>query len=454
MQSGKGRFLNSLVPLHRSVGSKSCCVVLMDTAWNVSGSKACDSIQHRDTIAHMSLDTIITSGLSHYAQPKTALILMGGGARTAYQVGVLRAMASILKLNPQLSKGFPFQLLIGTSAGAINSTCLAAWATQGLVAFEQLARFWGDLRSDHVYRLNISPWVRVNRLAVVWSLSRHARANGAILDNMPLVDTLHKGISLDKIEEALRTQVLTAVAVTGSSYSTGVHWTFCQAAKGAPFRPWTRPGRRAEFTTITIEHLIASSAIPFLFPATALWVDGQREFFGDGSMRQITPLSPAMQLGARKILVVGVGQPDRPTVSSAQRSAVALRGTTLGSIFGHTMASVFHDTLHADVEQARRVTHTLNQMPRDAANALPYRPVEVMAISPTQSLDDLALKHIKELPTATRHALSGLGILKGGGGVLASYLLFEPGFVQTLIAMGESDAHARKAELLEFFAKA
>ena len=131
-----------------------------------------------------------------------------------------------------------------------------------------------------------------------------------------------------------------------------------------------------------------------------------------------------------------------------------LRGTTLGSIFGHTMASVFHDTLHADVEQTLRVTNTLNQMPRDAANALPYKPVEVMAISPTQSLDDLALKHIKELPTATRHALSGLGILNGGGGVLASYLLFEPGFVQTLIAMGESDAYARKAELLEFFSKA
>jgi NTE family protein len=401
----------------------------------------------------MSLDTIITSGLSQYTRPTTALVLMGGGARTAYQVGVLRAMASILKINPELSKGFPFQLLIGTSAGAINSTCLAAWATKGLVAFEQLAKFWSELRSDNVYRLNISPWVRFNRLAVAWSLSRHARANGAILDNMPLVDTLHHGISLEGIEEALRTRILSAVAVTGSSYSSGVHWTFCQTGKGAALGGWNRPGRRSEFTQITIEHLMASSAIPFLFPATALWADGQREFFGDGSMRQISPLSPAMNLGAKKILVVGVGQPDRAVVGPAQKSAAALRGTTLGSIFGHTMASVFHDTLHADVEQTRRVTNTLNQLPRDAASALPYRPVDVMAISPTQSLDDLALKHIKELPTATRHALSGLGILNGGGGVLASYLLFEPGFVQTLIAMGESDAFSRKAELLEFFAK-
>ncbi len=400
----------------------------------------------------MSLDTIITSGLSHYTRPMTALVLMGGGARTAYQVGVLRAMASILKLHPEVSKTFPFQLLIGTSAGAINSTCLAAWATQGMKAFEQLATFWNELRSADVYRLNISPWVRFNRLAVAWSLTRHARANGAILDNMPLVDTLHRGIKLDGIEEALRTRVLAAVAVTGSSYSSGIHWTFCQTAKNAPFRGWSRPGRRAEFTPITIEHLMASSAIPFLFPATALWVNGQREFFGDGSMRQISPLSPAMHLGARKILVVGVGQPERPAVGAAEKSTAALRGTTLGSIFGHTMASVFHDTLHADVEQTRRVTNTLNQLPRDAANALPYKPVDVMAISPTESLDALAQQHIKELPTATRHALSGLGILNGGGGVLASYLLFEPGFVQTLMAMGESDAFALKNELLAFFA--
>ncbi len=401
----------------------------------------------------MSLDTIITTGLSHYTRPTTALVLMGGGARTAYQVGVLRAVGSMLRMQPDASKDFPFQLLIGTSAGAINSTCLAAWATKGLGAFEQLATFWNALRSNDVYRLNIAPWVRFNRLAVAWSLSRHARANGAILDNLPLVDTLHSGISLNGIEEALRTHVLSAVAVTGSSYSSGVHWTFCQTDKGAPFRGWNRPGRRAEFTPITIEHLMASSAIPFLFPATALWVDGQREFFGDGSMRQITPLSPALQLGARKILVVGVGQPERPVAAASQKSNAAPRGTTLGSIFAHTMASVFHDTLHADVEQTRRVNATLNQLPRDAATALPYRAVDVMAVSPTQSLDDLALQHIKELPAATRHALSGLGMLKGGGGVLASYLLFEPGFVQTLISMGESDAYARKTELLEFFSR-
>ncbi len=400
----------------------------------------------------MSLDTIIHAGLHHYARPSTALVLMGGGARTAYQVGVLRAVASMLKLHPAAPKTFPFQVLVGTSAGAINAACLAAWATHGLGAFDQLAKFWGDLRSDDVYRLNVPSWVRYSRIAAAWRLSRQARANGAILDNTPLVDTLHKGISLAGIEEGLRSHAVHALAVTGSSYTSGTHWTFCHTLKNAPFEGWSRPGRRSEFTPVTVEHLIASSAIPFLFPSTALWVNRQREYFGDGSMRQISPLSPAMHLGARKILVVGVGQPDRSALAPMPGGGQPPSGTTLGSIMGHTMASVFHDTLHADVEQTQRVTNTLKQLPREAAAAMPYKPIDVMALSPSQSLDEVALQHMGELPLATRNALSGLGILKGGGGVLASYLLFEPGFVQTLIAMGESDAYARKTELLEFLA--
>jgi NTE family protein len=398
----------------------------------------------------MSLDTIIHAGLSHYVKPTTALVLMGGGARTAYQVGVLRALASMIQLSPGLPQSFPYQVLVGTSAGAINATCLAAWSSQGLGAFEQLAKFWSELRSGDVYRLNAPSWVRLSRLAAAWRLSRNAQANGAILDNTPLVDTLHQGIRLSAIEESLRARTINALAVTCSSYSSGTHWTFCHTLKNAPFEGWSRPGRRSEFSPITIEHLIASSAIPFLFPSTALWVNQQREYFGDGSMRQISPLSPAMHLGARKILVVGVGQPDH-LARAGQSGAAMPSGTTLGSILGHTMASVFHDTLDADVEQTRRVTRTLKQLPRGAAAAMPYQPMDVMAIAPSQSLDDLAQRHMGELPSATRNALSGLGILKGGGGVLASYLLFEPGFVQTLIALGESDAFARKAEFLEFF---
>ena len=202
----------------------------------------------------------------------------------------------------------------------------------------------------------------------------------------------------------------------------------------------------AGVTVSTIEHLMASSALPFLFPATPLWVDGQREFFGDGSMRQVSPLSQAMHLGAHKVLVIGVGQPQRSQFGGGKTAAQP----SLGAIAGHAMASVFHDTLQADVEQAQRVTQTLQQLPREIAAVLPYRPVEVLAIQPTQSLDEAAHAHVHELPLTTRRALGGVGALKGGGAALASYLLFEPGFVSALIAMGERDALERREELLAF----
>lgn len=399
----------------------------------------------------MSLGTIIHAGLVQPTRPVQALVLMGGGARTAYQAGVLKALASIVRLQPQHSSAFPFPVLVGTSAGALNAAYLASSATAGLEAFDQLAAFWGRLRSRNVYDLRVSPWVRFSRLLAAVNLWGNARSQGAILDNMPLVDTLHQAISLPGIEEALQAGAIEAVAVTASSYTSGVHWTFCHTARDRSHQPWQRPGRRAEFQPITIEHLMASSAIPFLFPATPLWVDGRREYFGDGSMRQASPLSPAVHLGAHKVLVVGVGQPQRSGLVGSPGGE-----PTMAAIAGHALASVFQDTLQADVEQAQRVTRTLQQLPREVAGVLPYRSVEVLAIQPSQSLDALAQAHAHELPGAVRRALGGLGgrgAMKGAG-PLASYLLFEPGFVQALIALGEHDAYSRKQELLGFIGAA
>jgi NTE family protein len=397
----------------------------------------------------MSLGTIDHSGPVR-PRHSNALVLMGGGARTAYQVGVLNALGAMLQLQAARAATFPFQVLVGTSAGALNVAYLAGAAARGIEAFASLTRFWQRLRSRDVYRLEVPPWVQVSRIATAWALWRQTRAQGALLDNMPLVDTLHHAISLSGIEEALAARAIDAVAVTASSYTSGLHWTFCHTANDETSETWHRPGRRADFQPITIEHLIASSAIPFLFPATPLWVDGRPEFFGDGSMRQVSPLSPAVHLGAQKVLVVGVSQPQRSGFVQA-----AVNGThgepSLGGIAGHAMASVFHDTLQADVEQAQRVTETLRQLPREVAAVLPYRSVDVLAIQPTQSLDAIAQQHAQELPAPVRRALGGLGALKGGGGSLASYLLFEPAFVSALIALGEQDAYARKAELLAFF---
>lgn len=378
-------------------------------------------------------------------RPVHALVLMGGGARTAYQAGVLKALAAMLRLQPDATSRFPFQVLVGTSAGAINAATLASNARSGLAAFDQLAEFWGQMHCEDVYALQAPMWVRFSRLLAAVKLWGHARRQGAILDTMPLVDSLHRKISLTGIEEALQDGAIDAVAVTASSYTTGVHWTFCHTAHDASHASWDRPGRRAEFQPLTIEHLMASSAIPFLFPATPLWVDGRREFFGDGSMRQISPLAPAVQLGAHKVLVVGVGQP--------QRSGFAGSGPagepTMGGIAGHAMASVFHDTLQADVEQTQRIARTLKQLPPEVVAVLPYPATEVLAIQPTQSLDAVAQAHVQSLPASVRHALGGLGAMRSGGG-LASYLLFEPGFVQALMTLGEQDAYARKDELMAF----
>ncbi|MFL6695270.1 MAG: patatin-like phospholipase family protein [Ramlibacter sp.] len=393
----------------------------------------------------MSLGTIINSALVQPDRPVPALVLMGGGARTAYQVGVLKALASMLRLQARADEAFPFRILVGTSAGAINAAYLASTATQGLDAFDHLGTFWSRLRSKDVYALQLSPWTRISRLVAAVHLWGRARREGAVLDTMPLVDTLHRAIALDGIQAALDEGALQTVATTASSYTSGVHWTFCHSASDRWHEPWNRPGRRADFQPLTIEHLMASSAIPFLFPATPLWVDGRREYFGDGSMRQVSPLSPAMHLGAHKVLVVGVGQPERASLIGGAGAGAP----GLGAIAGHAMASVFHDTLQADVEQAQRVTRTMDQLPREVAAVLPYRSVQVLSLQPSQSLDAIAQAHLHELPKAVRRALGGLSARQGGG-ALASYLLFEPGFIGALIALGERDAYARKAELLAF----
>jgi len=403
----------------------------------------------------MSFETNMSSALSCLDTDCRALVLMGGGARTAYQAGVLQALASLLRVTGRHpEQTFPFKILVGTSAGALNATYLASRASEGLTAFTSLANFWHSLRSEQVYQLKVPTWIRSSRLAAALFLSQQVRKQQAFLNNMPLVNTLHRAIALGNIDTALHDKTLHALAVTASSYSSGVHWTFCQTSSLWPVESWSRPGRRADLQPITIEHLMASSALPFIFPATPLWVDGRCEYFGDGSMRQSSPLSPAVHLGASKVMVIGVGQPERAGLAGGQIAAAGQR-PTLGAIAGHAMASVFQDTLQADVEQAQRITQTLRKLPRDVALVMPYRPVDILAISPSQSLDEIAQAHAHELTTSTYNALSGLGALgeKGSpsGAAIASYLLFEPGFVKALMALGERDTAARQDEILAFF---
>jgi NTE family protein len=397
----------------------------------------------------VSLDSLLLYNLQPPVVPDPpgcALVLMGGGARTAYQAGVLKAVAEMLGPRP-----FPFRWLFGTSAGALNAAFLASRADEGTEALATLAAFWLQLRSAHVYRLDAPRWVRANLLTAVLVLTRQVRRHRALLDSLPLVDTLHRSIDLARLERALEQRHIEVLGVTASSYTTGVHWTFCQTRPDHPVQPWQRPGRRAAFQPVTIEHLMASAAIPFLFPAVPLWTGGHKEYFGDGSMRQLAPLAPAIQFGARRILAIGVGQPQRSGLVPARSE-----DPTAGTIAGHAMASVFHDTLHADVEQAQRVSQAIARLPPELARALPYRPVDVLALHPSVSLDELAHQHIHVLPPATRNVLVGLGALDtrrqaiGSAAALASYLLFEPAFVQALIALGERDAWRQRDALMAF----
>jgi NTE family protein len=391
----------------------------------------------------MHIDTLTGTAHCPPRSPLNGLVLMGGGARTAYQAGALEAIGCLLGGRTS-ARPFPFQVLTGTSAGALNATFLASKAMEGLAGLDDLAHFWTQIRTESVYRLPQTPLDKFSRWATAVGLLRSARTHAAAMDSLALVNTLHQAIALQKIDTALKSGALEALAVTASSYSSGIHWTFCQTRDGHAI-PWSRPGRRAEQQPITIEHLMASSAIPFIFPSTPLWVDGGMEFFGDGSMRQISPLSAAVHLGADRILAIGVGQPPR-----ASQSTLNPGRPSLGTIAGHAMASVFHDTLEADVEQIGHINQSLQALPPALRAQLPFRPVEVLALQPSASLDALAQEHAHTLPKPIRRVLEGLGALRGSGASLASYLLFEPDFVNALMAMGRADVMARANEIRAF----
>jgi NTE family protein len=288
--------------------------------------------------------------------------------------------------------------------------------------------------------------VRFSRLLAAAKLWGHARSRGAILDTMPLVDTLHRHVSLAGIEASLQAGALDAVAVTASSYTTGVHWTFCHAGGDRRHDGWDRPGRRAEFQPLTIEHLMASSAIPFLFPATPLWVDGRKEYFGDGSMRQIAPVSPALHLGADRVLIVGTG---RQTEDQARaRSNVY---PSLAQIAGHALNSIFLDSLMVDIERMERINRTVKLIPPEAQTHSTLRPIKVLFITPSQPLERIAARFLHELPRTVRFILRPTGALNRSGSNLASYLLFEESFCRALIDLGYQDTVSREAEVRDFF---
>lgn len=384
---------------------------------------------------------------------KTGLILTGGGARAAYQVGVLEAVSSILTEAGWAPEHNPFDIICGTSAGAINATALACRADNFSEGVQKLLQVWEHVGAEQVYRADSLGVLRsgakwLSLLSFGWLLRKwRAHPPNALLDNTPLVTLLHRLLDFPRLDAALADGDLHALAVTASSYTAGYHITFYQTA--ADIAPWRRMQRFSLQTQIGIEHLLASSAIPLIFPATPIYCEGRREYFGDGSMRQLAPISPAIHLGASKVLVVGAGRLAEPPPDQTEFA----RYPTVAQIAGHAMSSIFLDSLAVDIERLNRVNLTLSVLTEEQKARTALRPIEMLIISPSQRLDEIASRHVGNLPRPIRALLGGIGATEVRGAALASYLLFEASYTCELIRLGRDDTFARRADVLAFFGK-
>jgi NTE family protein len=385
----------------------------------------------------------------------TGLVLTGGGARAAYQVGVLKAIAAIRQSSSGAAEGNPFPVIAGTSAGAINATALACGADDFDGAVAHLCHVWENFRAEQVYRTDSFGVIRtgarwLTMVSIGWAIARWRRARPrSLLDNAPLAELLGKLVSTERLHRMMGEGHLKGLAVTASSYGSGLHVTFYDTL--GDILPWTRSQRIAVRSAIGVPHLLASSAIPFVFPATALYVDGHTEYCGDGSMRQAAPISPAVHLGGERILVVGAGRMHEPPGARIGSSEYP----NLAQIAGHALSNIFLDALAVDVERLQRINSTLALLSPEARAATSLKPIEVLVIAPSQRLDDIAAKHLGELPLSIRTMLRGLGVQGRGddarGAALASYLLFEAPYTQELMALGVADTVRREADVLRFF---
>jgi len=395
----------------------------------------------------------------------TGLVLTGGGARAAYQVGVLKAIARIRR-EVGAPRHNPFGVITGTSAGAINAAAIACHADRFDLAVAGIVHTWRHFSADQVYRADAFGVVRsgarwLTMLTMGWAIARWRKAKPrSLLDNSPLGDLLQRVVHFDRLPEMLAAGHLQALAITGSSYSSGDHVTFCQTRR--PFEPWLRSQRVAVRSRLGHAHLMASSAIPFVFPAVKVEMQGEDEWFGDGSMRQSAPISPAVHLGAERILVVGAGRMHEPPRQrhGGDGGDVGDVGDaeypSLARIAGHTLSNIFLDALAVDIERAQRINRTLALLDGEALARSKLRPLDLLVIAPSQRLDSIAARHLHSLPPAVRTLLRGVGVESDrghakGGAALASYLLFEAPYTRELIELGAADTLARRDEVIAFF---
>jgi NTE family protein len=371
--------------------------------------------------------------------PRVGLVLPGGGARAAYQVGVLRAIADLL---PARSAN-PFPVVTGTSAGAVNATAIAVHADRFRVAIGNLERVWRNFQVGQVFRADSGT---VIRSGLHWALAMMSGGwllppPRSLFDNSPLRELLRGQFDFAGIRRSIDAGHLDAIAMSAAGYTTGRSVSFYDSKPGCD--PWSRTRRTGEPTDLSLDHVMASVAVPFLFPPVSLG----DEYYGDGAMREANPFSAAIHLGAQRLLVIGTRNENRP------QPPLPPICPTFGQIFGYMLDALFSDGLYADLErltQINQIVDRVGALQGVGENNVHLRRIDIMVIMPSRDLSEIARHHTGSLPRALRTLLRTMGALNAGGGQLMSYLMFQDSYTRELIALGYQDAMKRSDDLLSF----
>jgi len=363
------------------------------------------------------------------------LILSGGGARAAYQIGVLRAIANIL---PKHAAN-PFDIISGTSAGALNAVSLATHAQRLRTGVRTLEYIWTNLDSSQIYDTgNTQLLSSVSSLLLPKLGNRNGDDARALLDNSPLRALLQRVLKFERIQHNIDRGLLDAVSVTASAYGTGESVSFFQGVKGLD--DWLGPHRLGTRAELSLDHLMASSAIPIVFPAVKIG----EQYFGDGAIRQLAPTSTALHLGARKIFAIGVSGNRSKTPLEEEQS----EPPSLQQILGHILNSAFVDTLENDLEFLRHMNDVLPHVSERTRkrHGISRQEVELLEISPSEELNVIAQEHYDDLPKSMARFIK-----PNSSGTVLSLILFEKGFCKALYDLGLRDALNKESEIRAFF---
>jgi len=366
--------------------------------------------------------------------PATALMLPGGGARGAYQVGVLKAIMEIMPI------GFRFPIINGTSAGAINATVMASHAKRQKYGAKRLEYFWRNIHCHDIYRTD-ARCVFKTMARVLGSLlfgRLGLSPPESLLDNTPLQKLLTRELKLPQIQEAVDSGFLTGLSVTASSYDTAMAKCFFQGHQA--INPWQRTRRVGIRERITVDHVLASTALPFLFPAQAIGY----EHYGDGGLRMTAPLSPAIHLGASRILVIGTRDE-----SPIEKPHALTEYPSMGHLGGYLLDTIFMDMLMADLSRLQRINRTLDLISPDKREEYSLRSINTLVIKPSRDVRELTAQYALEIPGPVKTLLKMIGGW-GKDWRMPSYLLFEPEYTGALIDLGYADAHAQAGEIKDF----